>query len=118
MYNLRSFLEEEKNNIFQLSEPISINQEITAIQEELDSHGKFPIIFIEKPIHSDGSISKIPLVCNLTASREITSRAPGINNHKEFAKTYSALTSEPIEPKIISDKDEKNPRFDKSFHIF
>ncbi len=102
MYDLRSFLEEEKDNIFNISVPINLNQEITAIQQELDSKGDFPIIYVEKPKFEDGNISKIPIVCNLTASRDVTSRALGIENHKNFAKIYSNLTNDPIEPIIIS----------------
>ncbi|PPR78984.1 MAG: 3-octaprenyl-4-hydroxybenzoate carboxy-lyase [Alphaproteobacteria bacterium MarineAlpha2_Bin1] len=104
MYNLRLFLEEEKDNIFRISDPISLNQEITAIQQELDDKGDFPIIYVEKPRNDNGKISKIPVVCNLTASRDITSRALGIKNHEDFARIYSNLTNEPIKPSIISKK--------------
>ncbi|MAR79150.1 MAG: hypothetical protein CMM18_02850 [Rhodospirillaceae bacterium] len=105
MYNLRSFLKEEKDNILKLSDPIALNQEITALQQELDNKGEFPIIFVEKPKHSDGTINKIPVVCNLTASRDITSRSLGIDDHTEFAKIYSNLTSEPIKPKLVQQDD-------------
>ena len=105
MYNLRSFLEEEKDNIFTLSDPISLNQEITAIQQELDYRGNFPIIYIEKPRYENGKISKIPVVCNLTASRDITSRALGIENHQDFAKIYSNLTNDPIKPIVVSKEE-------------
>lgn len=98
MQNLRTFLDDESSFVWRVKEKIDVFHNITGLQEVLDKEKKYPIIFIEKPKKPDGTISEIPVVCNLTASREITARALGVEEHKNFAGIYAKKTSSPIEP--------------------
>ena len=98
MQNLRTFLEDEHDNVWRLNKPVRLHQNITALQQTLDTDNRYPIIFIEKPQHADDKINPIPVVCNLTASREITARALGVQEHRDFAASYAYRTSNPIEP--------------------
>ncbi len=102
MQNLRTFINEQDKNILRLSEPINLEYDITALQEVLDKQNRYPIILVEKPMSKNGEISNIPVVCNLTASRNIVSNALGVDDHTNFAEIYAKQTSAPIEPTIVS----------------
>ncbi len=101
MIDLRSFLADEARHIWRPDGPVSLVQEITALQVALEAEGRQPVIMIDKPKRADGAISDMPVVTNLTASRALTARALGVDDHRDFARAYAERTSAPIEPKTV-----------------
>ena len=100
--DLHTFLEEYDQYVFRVKDPISVNHEITALQYALEKKGRRPIILVEKPLLTDGSISEIPLVCNLTASRQLTAEAIGVDDYRNFAQTFDQRKQQSVEPRIIA----------------
>jgi UbiD family decarboxylase len=105
MIDLRKFLAKEAANVWRPEGPVAVHQEITALQYGLSAERRYPILQIDQPKLSDGSISAMPVVTNLTASREITARALGVEDHRDFAAAYAARTSSPIDPEIVTRED-------------
>jgi len=107
--DLRYFLSWiEKNfpdNFLRVTEPIMTEYEITALQYALANKGKHPVIYCEKPIKKDGSISDIPIVVNLTASREICCRLLGISDPKRAAIEYESKVGDKKDTIIVSAKE-------------
>ena len=101
MSDLRSFLDEEAAHVWRPAGAVSLTQEITALQQALDARQQYPVIEITQPKAADGSINPIPVVCNLTASRELTARALGVQDHRDFAATYAQRTANPIAPVTV-----------------
>jgi len=100
--DLHAFLEKYDQYVFKVREPISVHHEITALQYALEKKGRRPIILVEKPKLTDGSISEIPLVCNLTASRQLTAEAIGVDDFRNFAQIYDQRKQQPVKPRIVS----------------
>ena len=98
-------MEAEKNFIFKPTDEISTIHEITAIQYSLEKIKRYPIVYINKPILENNTISEFPVVTNLTASREIVCRSLGIEDHKMVSSIYSKRTGNKIDPEIIDTKD-------------
>lgn len=98
-------MESEKNSIFKPSDEISTIHEITAIQYSLEKIKRYPIVYINKPILENNTISEFPVVTNLTASREIVCRSLGIDDHRTVSSIYSKRTGNKIDPKIININD-------------
>ena len=105
MQDLRSFLAEIDNAVFRPPDALSVVEEITAVQHALWERSAQPVVMVERPRLPDGSISDIPVVCNLTASREMCARAMGIDDHREAARTYAAKTSDVIAPVVVARGD-------------
>lgn len=75
--------------------------EITALQYALEKTGRRPIVVVDQPVLPDGKVSAIPVVCNLTASRDLVARALGINDHRTSAAIYARKTGTPIKPTVV-----------------
>ncbi len=88
--------------VLRMAAPIATVHDITALQYALQEKKRYPIVFAEKPILSDGRESAFPVVCNLTASREVTAAALGVEDHRAFAKTYASAVGSPIAPLVVS----------------
>ena len=88
--DLHTYLDQHREAVLQLNEPLSVDQEITALQHALERRGLKPILRIENPRLADGTPSRFPVVTNLHASREITARALGVGDHRRFAETFQA----------------------------
>ncbi len=101
MIDLRTFLADEARHVWRPDDPVSVVQEITGLQVALEAEGRHPVIVIEKPRRADGSISSMAVATNLTASREITARALGVGDHRDFAQAYAHRTAAPIEPTAV-----------------
>ena len=80
MTDLRKYLNEIDNAIFRPPGPVSVVQEITALQHVMAANHSNPAILVNKPKHADGRISDIPVLTNLFASRELSARALGIDD--------------------------------------
>ena len=99
--DLRTFLNDEARHVWRPEGPVPLVQGITALQQELDARGQYPVIRIDRPLQADGQVNPMPVVCNLTASRPLTARALGVPDHRNFARVYSTKTGVPIPPQIV-----------------
>ena len=102
MRDLRTFLAAEAAAVWNLPGEISPRHELTALQHALDARGEFPILVARDVARLDGRRSTIPVVTNLTASRELTARALGITDHRETARWFATRTQGGIDPVVLS----------------
>ena len=105
MTNLRTYLNEVDNAIFRPDRPMAVEQEITALQHLLAERNANPAILVHQPKLPDGSISDMPVLTNLFASRVLSAKAMGIDDHRNSAKEMAGLTSKMIEPVIVDPKE-------------
>ncbi len=112
MSDLRTFLDDEAPHVWRPEGTVSLVQEITALQQALDARQQYPVIEIAQPQGADGTTNPIPVVCNLTASRELTARALGVQDHRDFAATYAQRTANPI---LRSASNEMTRRYSRSY---
>ncbi|NQV79575.1 MAG: UbiD family decarboxylase [Alphaproteobacteria bacterium] len=105
MSDLRTFLSDEAAHVWRPEGPVSLAYEITALQQALDARQQYPVIEVRQPRGADGAINPIPVVCNLTASRELIARALGVQDHRDFAITYAQRTANPIAPVSVTRAD-------------
>ena len=105
MFSLGNFLKEAQNSVHHVDGPINTAYDITALQYAIGELGRYPVLYAEKPLLMDGTVSDIPLVCNLTASRELTAQALGLDDHRYAARAYADRTSAAIEPVIVQSAD-------------
>lgn len=100
--DLRSFLAESESALWRPGGSLSVEHEITALQHASDRAGRYPVIQIDQPQLPDGTVSDIPVVCNLTASRELTATALGLSDHRHAAAEFYQRLSAGIEPTIVA----------------
>ena len=105
MADLRTYLNEIDNAIFRPDRPMSVMQEITALQHVMASRSANPAIFVRQPKMPDGSISDMPVLTNLFASRELSAKALGIDDHRDSAKALANLSSKAIDPVTVGEKE-------------
>ena len=105
MTDLRSFLGEIDNAVFRPAGELSVVEEITAVQHALFEKSAQPVVMIERPRLPDGSISETPVLCNLTASRELCAKALGIEDHRDSAQAFAARTTASVEPLVVAPSD-------------
>lgn len=103
--DLRSFLDIAGDAVFRPAQPLSVVREITALQHALDEAGRHPVVCVAHPLLANGRQSAIPVVCNLTASRELTALALGFPSHREAARCFAERIGRPIAP-VVVDRDE------------
>jgi len=105
MLDLRTFLQENDDQVIHLRQPLSVRYEITALQYHLWHKHRHPILLIEQPRLADGSISRHQAVANLTASREVTARALRLSSHRAAAYEVSEKLSQPVEPITVNGRE-------------
>lgn len=105
MIDLRSFLATAGDAVYRPPRPMSVMHEITALQHALDAAGRYPVICVERPLLADGRASALRVVCNLTASRELTARSLGFSGHRDAARSFAERVGRPIAP-IVVDRSE------------
>ncbi len=96
--DLRTFLSGLGDALQTFEAPVSLQHEMTAIQHELDAIGRFPVLRFDQPRRADGSISAIPVVNNLTASRTLTAAALGIADHRRCAPEFARRSAPGMAP--------------------
>ena len=101
MSDLRSFLHSAADAVLRPAQALSVVREITALQHALDTVGRYPVICVERPLLADGRQCSIPVVCNLTASRELTARALGFPGHREAARSFAQRVGRPVAPLVV-----------------
>ncbi|MCC6170993.1 MAG: UbiD family decarboxylase [Gammaproteobacteria bacterium] len=102
MRDLRTFLADAGPAVWDLSGRLSPRYELTALQHALDLRGEFPILLARDIARLDGAASTLPVVTNLTASRELTARALGIADHRDTARWFATRTRSGIDPHVVS----------------
>ncbi len=105
MRDLRAFLEEQAGAIWDVPGPLALRHELTALQHLLDSQGAFPILRASGLQALSGAATTISVVTNLTASRELTARSLGIQDHRDTARWFAARTAAGIDPVVVERRD-------------
>lgn len=100
--NLRQYLESIDAKVWHVHDPVPLRHGITALQYELDRRHCYPPVVIHQPQREDGSIADIPVVANLTASRELVAEALGLADHRHNAEFYGSRTGAPQDPDIVA----------------
>jgi 2,5-furandicarboxylate decarboxylase 1 len=98
MRDLRSFLEQSSAAVWRIDTPMSARHDLTALQHELDAAGRYPVLHATHVPDLAGRESSIGVVTNLTASRELTASALGIEDHRQTAAWFAARSAAGIEP--------------------
>ncbi|MCC6472575.1 MAG: UbiD family decarboxylase [Burkholderiales bacterium] len=101
MRDLRSFLDAAGGAVFRPAQALSVVYEITALQHALEAQGQHPVVCVERALLADGRHSPIGVVCNLTASRELTARALGFSDHRSAARSFAEGLGRPIAPVVL-----------------
>ena len=96
--NLREHLEACGPAVWRVATPLSVVQEITALQHALSEAGRYPALLVERPRRADGTASAIPVVTNLFASRARVAALLGIDDHRRAAAAFARLASAPKAP--------------------
>jgi 2,5-furandicarboxylate decarboxylase 1 len=105
MLDLRRFLSEHAASVWTLPEGLSNRHDLTALQHELDARGLYPVLLAAGIASLDGAACGIPVVSNLTASRELTARALGIGDHRQTAAWFAARAAGGIDPVVVARAD-------------
>lgn len=102
MKDLRTFLADHSTAVWELPGPVSPRHELTALQHALDTAQRYPILVARQLCSLDGRASSIPVVTNLTASRELTAHALGIPDHRQTAPWFAERTRASVTPRIVN----------------
>ncbi|MEY3975676.1 MAG: hypothetical protein RLZZ33_731 [Pseudomonadota bacterium] len=105
MADLRQFLTEHSESVWELPGEVSSVHELTALQHLLDERHQYPILHSKRVRNLAGDRSDVSVVTNLTASRELTARALGIADHRGTAQWFASRTQAGIAPVIVSRED-------------
>ena len=102
MSDLRSFLAEHAQAVWELPDPAGTCHDLTALQHALDGQRRYPVVMERRVSTLGGQPSAIPVVLNLTASRELTAKALGIPDHRQTAEWFATRTRASIEPERVT----------------
>ncbi|MBU6211256.1 MAG: UbiD family decarboxylase [Gammaproteobacteria bacterium] len=105
MADLRQFLTEHSESVWELPGEVSSVHELTALQHLLDERHQYPILHAKGVRNLAGDRGDVSVVTNLTASRELTARALGIADHRGTAQWFASRTQAGIAPVIVSRED-------------
>lgn len=100
--NLREHLAACGPALWRVGEPLSVVQEITALQHALSDAGRYPALLIERPRLSHGALSSTQVVTNLFASRVQVAALLGIDDHRRAAAAFARLAAAPKAPVRVS----------------
>lgn len=101
MHDLRSFLKLAGAAVWRIDQPVDPRYELTALQHTLDRAGRFPILLANRVASLAGEPSRIPVVTNLTASRDLTARALGIPDSRAAASWFARRSATSIAPLVV-----------------
>jgi UbiD family decarboxylase len=100
--NLREYLAGCEAALWRVAAPLSVVQEITALQHALSDAGRYPALLVERPRLADGELSPIPVVTNLFASRSRVAALLGLDDHRHAAAAFARLAGAPRAPITVS----------------
>lgn len=104
MLNLASYLKGLGPALFEVLQPLSVVQEITALQHVLGKDRQYPVIHVPKPRLPDGSVGRHGVVTNLCASRELMAGLLGLQDHRNSAMAFSRRATQAIAPTIVESR--------------
>lgn len=102
MTDLHQFLRAQREAVWDIRESVDLRHGLTALQHALDGAHRYPILKAAHVRTLAGDPSEIPVITNLTASRELTARALGIPDHRETARWMAARVRAGIEPITVA----------------
>lgn len=105
MQSLAEYLRSSAAVVQTVDPPVSVRHEMTALQHALDRRREYPILLFRRPVLQGGIESSLPVVNNLTASRELVAAALGIADHRNSAAWFANRTAAGIEPVIVGAAD-------------
>jgi 2,5-furandicarboxylate decarboxylase 1 len=105
MRDLRSFLADHRESIWELPDGIDARHEVTALQHALDAQQRYPILVARSMRGLNGARTTMPLVTNLTASRVLTAHALGLQDHRANAAWFAGRTAAGIAPVVVATGD-------------
>jgi len=100
--DLRQFLTEHRESVWELPGDVSLVHELTALQHLLDERHQYPILHAKQVRNLAGDRGDVSIVTNLTASRELTARALGIPDHRRTAQIPAPRSGSRRAPKRVS----------------
>lgn len=100
--DLHSFLAAHADAVWDLTEPVALQHELTALQHALDVAQRFPILRASRVKTLAGNPSPVPVITNLTASRQLTAAALGIGDHRQTAEWFAQRSRGGIAPRVVS----------------
>jgi 2,5-furandicarboxylate decarboxylase 1 len=99
--NLRDYLAACGPALWRVAAPLSVVQEITALQHLLSDAARYPVLFVERPRLADGRLSPLPVVTNLFASRARVAALLGLDDHRRAAVAFARLAATPRAPSFV-----------------
>ena len=102
---LRAWLEAQGEGVLRIGEPMAVEYEATALQHALDGEGRYPPVWLQRPLLPGGELSPFGLVTNLTASRKLVCSALGLEDHRRAASWWAERQERRIEPVTVAAKD-------------
>lgn len=102
---LAALEQQEPGAVLRVAEPLSVRHEITALQTGLEATGHRPLVVVEQPVLADGTVSPVPVVTNLHASRVLTAAVLGVGDHRRAAVELAGRMRRPIEPVVVARTD-------------
>ncbi|MCL6561526.1 MAG: UbiD family decarboxylase [Firmicutes bacterium] len=108
MLDLHQYLEslrrESPQEVLTVAEPVSLNQEVTAIVKALEAERKLPVLVFTHPVAADGRPLAYPLVMNLMASRRRSARLLD-TDFSQVGQVYARRIRERRVEPIVIDRD-------------
>lgn len=101
LLDLRTYLEARTREVLVLDEAVDARFELTALQHTLDRDGLYPIVLARRVRLTDGSLSDLPVVNNLTASRVLVADALGLTDHRVAAAWFARRSAASIAPFVV-----------------
>lgn len=83
MLDLRQFIKtveaEQPDRVVHIDEPVNPAEfEVTAILQQLEDEGRYPMAIFHQPLDLNGEVSQFPLITNIYAERERCAQALGM----------------------------------------
>ncbi len=104
--DLRSFLKEYEANypddVIHIEKEVNGRHEITALVEQLEKLGKFPLLFFHNVITKEGKKAEMPVVTNMLASRTRYARIVNSTSEMLGRDVYEATRVKGKAPKVIT----------------
>ena len=94
--DMRTFLAAHGDALWELPAGLARRHELTALQHALDARGEFPILLARATRDASGAANPIPVVTNLTASRVLTARALGLDDHRKSAEWFARRSAKSV----------------------
>jgi UbiD family decarboxylase len=102
MLNLQSYLTTLGPALFEPAGPLSVVQEITALQHVLSKSRYYPVIHVKQPRLADDSLSAFGVVTNLCASRMLMAKLLGVADHRQSAAVFAKRTMSTLDPVVVT----------------